>query len=404
MAVSDGNIGFNDITQELYGRVPQEGDNLQQMFIDAPENGFDPEYDFGAAGPGDAMSEFKNFVKNGTVNGMWDSHTAVWKPYNTENYLQSYFSSRGVALSVDVFLAKGSESTAPFNGPVTATLSLGNVTLEATSSFNSTLDVVYFNIEAVDALETGVYDVTTDLTITLKDAGGYIYNARAITSYQYLHIFDAGEKAYRWKWSSSSIDQYPVIHPKGTWDISFPLSGTHEGQDPPAIVVTISDLAEFEDISAIVQLRSEDGGSVIGKPLTPIGQASDFVQDIGKKISFIAPDILDYQNDVKSMIGIYWEPIITLFFGGNQLTTEVTRGLNNEMYFKVLTETSVSFQWTWTEKSIQIDPQLTDPTEPAPIDGIGVVDTTTGSGETSETSGKTGPGGVILVKDDTIIK
>ena len=61
MAVAEGNIGFNDITQELYGRIPQAGDNLLQMFEDGFAAGFNPTYDVGAAGPGDAMSEFKGY-------------------------------------------------------------------------------------------------------------------------------------------------------------------------------------------------------------------------------------------------------------------------------------------------------------------------------------------------------
>ena len=347
MAISDGNIGFNDITQELYGRTPQVGDNLLQMFEDAPADGFDPTYDIGVAGPGDAMSEFRKFVKSGSVSGMWESHLAKWQPAEAATYPQSYFSSRGILLQSSIALRRDTTSSAPFNGPVTVSVTIGNVTVDAIGTFSSITDTVNIKIISTNNLDNGVYEIAKDVSVTLTDAGGFIHKASLLSVFSYLHIYGKGTGNYRWKWSQSSTDQYPIEYPQATWKETTPLAGSYPGQTPPAVNITISDLAGFTDITASMILKSSDGLNQVGTSDNLIGEASGFTANVAKKISFNADALLNYQ-DAASMIGYNWIPEITLSFAGGQLETSVTRG-NTFQFFKVLTETSSTFQWAWGE-------------------------------------------------------
>lgn len=400
MAVSDGNIGFNDITQELYGRVPQAGDNLKQMFEDAPENGFDPEYDVPPALPGQAMSEFRNFIATGSTNGMWDSHVARWSPYNTDTYPQSYFSARGVEISTTTFLKKGSDSVEPFNGPVTASLTIGETVITTTDTLADISSVAYLTIPSTADLDDGVYTIASDFIVKLTDAGGNFINATVISAYPYLHIFGKGTGAYRWKWSDSQTVQYPPIYPQATWrDALSAQTNTYPGQNPPAVNVTFSDLAGFDDVSVTLVLESIKEGVTVGDSDNLIGRASGFVAGQAKSVSFQGDTLLAYQ-DTTSMIGKHWEPKITIHFSGGQLTSEVTKSNLTTNFFKVISETDNTFQWTWLE--------LIEPTDDEQIDEPPVLDetrdtTTTVSTTTNETT-TTVPEKVTEIKDTETFK
>lgn len=404
MAVSTGNIGFNEITQELYSRTPQVGDNLLQMFADAPANGFDPVYDIGNAGPGDAMSEFKAFTKAGIFGGSWESYRGTWYNYTPDKIYQKYFSTGDLRFQVKLWplktLTKTGEldlTTQPLDTPITATLKLGGVTILTKDVSTGTTDFITFNVSAISAIPSGTYNTSTDIVITLRDASGYIVNASVSSTYTYLHIYDKDTSAYRWQWSTSATDSYPIVYPVATYKITTPLTGTVPGSSSPAINVKILDEAGFTDIKAFVSLQfkaKEIGNDTDGW----VALGSAFVLNVDKKLIFDVTTIVDYMKAGNNIAGIQFLPRIKLTFGGGSFSTSAFLDSSVSVsFFKVLLQ-SIDSNFTWEWDTPLPDPTIADPTlddttgDPPPIDPV------TGGG-----GGKTPiEGGITL--DDTIIQ
>jgi hypothetical protein len=364
MPVSDGNIGFNDITQELYGRIPQPGDNLLQMFEDADSGGFDPTYDIGNAGPGDAMSEFKLFDKNGIYAGTWESFEGVWYKYIPDNITQKYFSAGSLLIRTQVQLKKTANGdTATLDGPITASIEIGGVTVSATGTLSETSDVVTFFINANAGIPDGAYDMATDITITLQDSSGFITNARKINTSTHLHIYGKDTAAYRWQWSSSATDSYPIVYPTAVFSVTPPLVGTVPGFTSPAINVKVTDLAGFSDIEAFVSLVFKL--NVIGNDTDGwVALGSSFVLDTDKKLTFNVQTIRNYMDAGNDITDILYTPVIKLVFGNGSFSTYATLDPNSiQQFYKTLVQNDTSFSWEWTTNTEEPE---SDP-EPDPI-------------------------------------